>query len=192
MPAVAAAMPNSRGGRPVRLAKQVQPAPGFVDSSTLLFDSEDEVTEGEGEGEHDNAGEGNCEGNCDDHRTAKKPRLRGKFKAQMKDESPPPPDSSCLAYYPDTYEAVQLWNKLLHLPPPLPMSDASNKVPERSVDVPEPDAVNCLPSQAVSNKNEFYDETKVGFGNLPGEIRSRWFTYGRLPQVVYYYTFCHT
>ena len=155
-------MPVPRGCRPVRSAKQVPPAPGYLDSSTLLFDSEDEGTESEGE--------------CDDEdrHTAKKLRLNGKFKAQAKASSPPP-DSSCLAYYPETYAAVEAWNKMLNLPPH-PMSDApTTNVPTCDVNPPEPHPANPLLPQGVINKNEFYDETKAGFESLPGEIRSRFF-----------------
>ena len=156
-------MPTLRGCRPVRSAKQVPPVPGYLDSSTLLFDSEDEGTESEGE--------------CDDEdrHTAKKLRLNGKFKAQTK-ASPPPPDTSCLAYYPDTYAAIEAWNKMLDLPPPHLMSDApTTNVPTCDLDPPEPHPAKALLPQGVINKNEFYDETKAGFESLPGEIRSRCF-----------------
>ena len=167
-------MPNPVEGRPVRSAKQVKPAPGYVDSGTLLFDSEDEGTESEAE--HDENNDCNNESDDEDRHIAKKPRLGARLKAQPKSRSPPPPplDSSCLAYYPETYEAVQLWNKTLHLPPPNPFSDVSaSKRLERGVDVPEPRAAKTLLSQGAINKNDSYDETKIGFEKLPGEIRSR-------------------
>ena len=172
-------MPRSCDNRPVRSAKQVQLAPGYVDSSTLLFDSEDEgIDDAESEGEQDSEEEGRNESNEDRH-VAKKPRLGGKFTAQdRKGVSPPPPDSSCLAYYPETYAAVQRWNKMLGLPPPDPMNDArTNKMPKREVDAPEAHAAKTLPPQGVINKNASYDETKVGFEKLPGEIRSRCFLF---------------
>lgn len=173
-------MPNPRGNRPVRSAKQVQPAPGYVDSSSLLFDSEDEGTESECE--HDSQDQGNSED--EDRRIAKKPRLRGKFKAQAK-VTPPPLDSSCLAYYPETYEGVQLWNKMLDLSPPNPMSDVpTDKVLEHDVEVSEPYAAEALPSLGVTNKIESYDGTRVGFEKLPGEIRSMCFPLDLLPPLL--------
>ena len=184
-------MPSSRGKRPVRSAKQVQPAPGYVDSSTLLFDSEDEGLGSESEHYHD--AEGNDEGDDGVRHVAKKLRLKGKFKAQAK-VFQPPPDSSCLAYYPDTYAAIQKWNRLLGLPPPQPMSDPSTtSVSQRKHDAdnlegsmsikPEPLPLRVLPGFPLIpyiKKNQFYDKTKVGFEKLPGEIRSKNF-----PQLPY-------
>lgn len=179
-------MPSSRGDRPVRSTKKVQLTAGYVDSSTLLFDSDDEGTDdAKREGEHDSEDEGNNEGDGDRHIT-KKPRLGGKFKAQAKEVPPPPPDSSCLAYYPRTYAAIQRWNKMLGLPPPHPMSDAAtNKLVQREVDSPGaypaktsvphgfgPPDLRVVDSASI-NKNPSYDETKAGFEKLPGEIRSR-------------------
>ncbi|CAD6574060.1 MAG: hypothetical protein ASARMPRED_006449 [Alectoria sarmentosa] len=169
-------MPSPRGDRPVRSAKRVQLAPGYVDSSTLLFDSEDEGTDdAKSEGEHANDDEGKNEGEDEDRHIAKKPRLRGRFKAQAKKEaSPPPPDTSCLAYYPTTYAAVQSWNKMLGLPPPHPMSGApTRKMPKREVDAPERPGAKTLLPLGVINKNPSYDETKAGFEKLPGEIRNK-------------------
>ena len=179
-------MPNSRGKRPVRSAKQVQPAPGYVDSSTLLFDSEDEGLASESE--HYREAEGNDEGDDEVRHAAKKLRLKGKFKDQAK-VSQPPPDSSCLAYYPDTYAAIQKWNQVLGLPPPQPMIDAAvSNLSQREPDVdniegsisikPEPLSFRVLPGFPLIpyiKRNQFYDETKVGFENFPGEIRSKQF-----------------
>ena len=167
-------MPSSNGKRPVRSAKQVQPAPGYVDSSILLFDSEDEGLGSEDEG--------------DDRHVAKKLRLKGKFKAQAK-VSQPPLDSSCLAYYPDTYAAIQKWNQVLGLPPPQPRNDPSTtNVSQRKRDVdnlegsisikPESSSSRVLPGFPLIpyiKKNPFYDKTTVGFENFPGEIRSKYF-----------------
>lgn len=175
-------MPSTRGDRPVRSAKQVQLRPGYVDSSTLLFDSDDEGTDdAKSKGEHDSGTEGKNEGDDGDRHIAKKPRLRGKFMAKAKKEaSPPPPDSSCLAYYRLTFASVQRWNKALGLPPPHPMSGTpTNEMPKHEVEAPEPhvaetlvpDGFRCV--QGVINKNLSYDETKAGFEKLPGEIRSR-------------------
>lgn len=188
-------MPSPRGHRPVRSAKQVQPAPGYVDSSTLLFGSDDEGTDAaKSEGEDGSEDEGKNEGEDDDRHIAKKPRLGGKFKAQYKKEiSPPPPDTSCLAYYPNTYVAVQKWNKLLGLPPPHPMSDAStNKMPKCEVDAPELHVATILLPHGVINKNASYDETKVGFEKLPGEIRSGCFPLDLLPYCVPLQVLPHT
>ena len=179
-------MPTSRGKRPLRSAKQVKPAPGFVDSGTLLFDSEDEGLGSESE--HYREAEANDEGDDEVRHVAKKLRLKGKFKAQA-EVSQPPPDSSCLAYYPDTYAAIQKWNHVLGLPPPQPMSDPSTTNPsqrkrdvdnlEGSVSIkPEPLPLQVLPGFSVISqikKNKFYDKTKVGFDNFPGEIRSKYF-----------------
>ena len=179
-------MPSSRGKRPVRSAKQVQPAPGYVDSSTLLFDSEDEGIGSESEHYHD--AEGNDEDDDEGRHVAKKLRLKGKFKAQAQVPQPPP-DSSCLAYYPDTYAAIQKWNQVLGLPPPRPMSDPSiNNLSQRKRDVdnlegsisikPEPVSFRVLPGFPpipYIKKNQFYDKTKVGFESFPGEIRSKYF-----------------
>lgn len=186
-------MPSSSGDRPKRSAKQVHLKPGYVDSSTLLFDSDDEgIDVAKSKDEHDSEDEGKSEDDDDEDRhIVKKPRLGGKPKAQAKKKaSPPPPDSSCLAYYPEIYAAVQKWNKMLGLPPPHPMSEAStNKMPEREVDSPEaqvaktvatygfgaldavPPGFRLVPSNAIK-KNSSYDETKAGFEKLPGEIRS--------------------
>ena len=171
-------MPNYREDRPVRSVKQVRPAPGYVDSSTLLFDSEDEGIQNECEyGEDDD----NDDDDDEIRPVTKKPRLKGKFMARAKEISPPPPDSSCLAYYPKTYDAVQLWNKYLDLPPPHPMSDAStNTVPVRVLHLPvlpvlAPDGIRMVRPRGFIKKNESYDETKAGFEKLPGEIRSRCF-----------------
>lgn len=182
-------MPSQRGHRPVRSAKKVQLRAGYVDSSTLLFDSDDEgIDDAKSEVENDSGEEGKTEGHDEDHHVAKKPRVKGQFKAQAKEPSPPPPDSSCLSYYPKTYEAVKRWNRLLGLPPPRPMSDASsNGTPEREVGSPEsPESQmakttaqhNLATSRAVQSdpvikKNPSYDETQAGFEKLPGEIRSR-------------------
>ena len=169
---------SHRKNWPVRSTKQVQPAPGYVDSSTLLFDSEDEGIQSEGECSEDKDKDDDDD---EDRPVTKKPRLKGKFKARAKESSPPPPDSSCLAYYPKTYEAVQLWNKSLNLPPPQPMSDAStNKVPELILHTPVlpalvPDGFRIVRPREFIKKNESYDETKAGFEKLPGEIRSRCF-----------------
>lgn len=169
-------------------------APGYVDSSTLLFDSEDEGTDdAKSEGEHASDDEGKNEGEDEDRHIAKKPRLRGRFKAQAKKEaSPPPPDTSCLAYYPTTYAAVQRWNKMLGLPPPHPMSGApTRKMPKREVDAPERPGAKTLLPLGVSNKNPSYDETKAGFEKLPGEIRSRCFLLNFFP-LAYHYKYRHT
>lgn len=182
VPAVATAMPSARGDRPVRSAKQVQLRPGYVDSSTLLFDSDDEGTDdAKSKGEHESGTEGENEGDDGDRHIAKKPRLRGKSMAKAKKEaSPPPPDSSCLTYYPLTFASVQRWNKALDLPPPHPMSGTpTNKIPKRTVKAPKthvaetlvPDGFRCV--QGVINKNLSYDETKAGFEKLPGEIRNK-------------------
>lgn len=170
-------MPSPRSDRPVRSAKQVQLAPGYVDSSTLLFDSDDEGTNAAmSQREPDSEDESENEGDDEDRHIAKKPRLGAEFKAQAKKEkSPPPPDSSCLAYYPETYAAVQRWNKMLGLPAPEPMSDAPTaKTPKREVDAPKPHIAKPLIPQGVINRNPSYDETKVGFEKLPGEIRSKY------------------
>ncbi len=170
-------MPRSRGDRPLRSAKPVQLAPGYVDSSTLLFDSDDEGTDdATSEGEDDSEDEGKIKDHDEDRHFAKKPRLRGKFESHAKKEaSPPPPDPSCLAYYPVTFAAVQRWNKLLGLPPPNPMSDApTEKVPKRE-SANEPQVAKAFIRQGAINKNPYYDETKTGFEKLPGEIRSRCF-----------------
>ena len=161
----------------MRSAKQVQPAPGYVDSSTLLFDSEDEGTESEGD--HDSGDDGSDEGDDEDRHISKKLCLKVKLKVSL-----PQLDSSCLAYYPETYAAVQKWNKMLNLPPPHSMSDApTTNAPDRNVDAPVPHGLRIVRPdfsigrhQGVIKKNEFYDETKVGFERLPGEIRSRCFT----------------
>ena len=178
-------MPSSRRKRPVRSAKQVQPAPGYVDSSTLLFDSEDE---GLGSAsDHCCEAKGDDEGDDEARHVAKKLRLKGKFKAQA-EVSQPPPDSSCLAYYPETYAAIQKWNQVLGLPPPQPMSDPSTtneSQRQREVDnlegpksiKPEPLSFRVLsgfPLIPYIKENQFYDKTKVGFENFPGEIRSKY------------------
>ena len=180
-------MPSSRGKRPVRSAKQVQPAPGYVDSSTLLFDSEDEGLGSESE--HYRGVEGNDEGDDEGRHVAKKLRLKGKFTAQAK-KSHPPPDSSCLAYYPDTYAAIQKWNQVLGLPPPQPMNKpiSNTNVSQRKRDgdnlegsipiKPEPLPLRVLPGFPLISyikKNKFYDKTKAGFESFPGEIRSKYF-----------------
>ena len=175
-------MPSPLGKRPVRSAKQVQPAPGYVDSSTLRFDSEDE---GIGSG-----GEPYCkdEDTSDDEarHIIKKLRLKGYFKAEAK-VPPPPPDSSCLAYYPDTYSAIQKWNRIFGLPPPHPMNDASTtNLPELERDLDTLKGSGTIKSEHFSfgvypglrlakfiKKNQFYDATKVGFEDFPGEIRSK-------------------
>lgn len=157
-----------------------------MDPSTLLFDTDDEGTDDDnGKGEYDSEDEGKDEDEDEDRHIAKKARSRGKFKVQTKKEaSPPPPDSSCLAYYPKTYSVVQKWNKLLGLPPPHPMNDAlTTTMPKCEVDAPAahvaksfvPSGFRAVVSQAFVKKNAFYDETKAGFGRLPGEIRSRSF-----------------
>lgn len=184
-------MPRPRGDRPLRSVKQVRLAPGYVDSSTLLFDSDDEGTDdAKSEGEHDSKGEGKSEDDDEDRHIAKKPRLGGKLKSRAKKEVlPPPPDSSCLAYYPKTYAAVQRWNKLLDLPPPNPMSDVpAKKLTNREVDAPEPHVAKALANQGASNKNAYYDETKAGFEKLPGEIRSRCFSL--FFPITYHYKYC--
>ena len=182
-------MPSQRGDRPVRSKKKVQLKAGYVDSSTLLFDSDDEGTDdAKSEGENDSGEDGRTEGFDEDHHVAKKPRVNGHFMAQAKEPSPPPPDSSCLSFYPKTYEAVQKWNRLLGLPPPRAMSDEwINETLEReggSPELPEsqiakiaaqhsPATSRAVQSDPVINKNKSYDETKAGFERLPGEIRSR-------------------
>ena len=190
-------MPSSRGKRPVRSAKQVQPAPGYVDSSTLLFDSEDEGLGSESEHYHE--ADSNDEDDDEVRHVAKKLRFKGKFKAEA-EGSQPSPDSSCLAYYPDTYAAIQKWNQVLGLPPPQPLSDPSTtnvSQHERDVDnlevsisvKPEPVSFRVLPGFPLIpsiKKNQFYDKTKVGFENFPGEIRSKYFP--PLPYV--YFGYC--
>lgn len=205
VPAVATAMPSPHGNRPVRSAKQAQRAPGCVDSSTLLFDSEDEGTDdAKSESEYDSEDEAKDENDYGTQHIAKKPRLGGKLLAQAKKEvTPPPPDSSCLAYYPALYEAVQRWNRLLGLPPPQSMSDTpGNKMHE--VDAPKPqvakafkakafkakdfeaqdfrnfkgsvsDDFRVVRNQSVINRNASYDAKRAGFEQLPGEIRSKRF-----------------
>ena len=145
--ALATAMPSPRGDRPVRSAKQVRRAPGYVDSSTLLFDSEDEgIDDIKSESEHDREDEGKDESDDGARHIAKKRCLGKKPTAKAKEVTPPPPpDSSCLAYYPALHEAVQRWNRLLGLPSPLPMSDASGeKIRKRGVDTPEPQVAKAL------------------------------------------------
>lgn len=181
---MATATPSPRGDRPARSAKQVQLAPGYVDSSTLLFDSDDEGTnDSESEGEHDSEDEGENGSDDEVRHIAKKPRLGGKSEAQAVEEvSTPAPDTSCLAYYPETYAAVQRWNRMLGLPPPHPMSDTPSKqTPTREVDAPELHVAKTLLPHGVINKNASYDETKAGFEKLPGEIRSRCFPINLLP-----------
>lgn len=164
----------------MRSAKQVQPAPGYLDSGTLLFDSEDEGTGSESD--HYSEDQGGTEAADKDRHVTKKLRLHGKFKAQAEAPSPKP-DSSCLAYYPETYAASRKWNKLLGLPPPNPMGDGPTiNVPERDVDAhgrspstkPELNPLPVLPGFRVATKSEFYPTKKTsGFEDLPGEIRSR-------------------
>ena len=193
-------MPSSRSGRPVRSVKQVRRAPGYVDSSTLLFDSEDEGTDVKNESEHNSEDE--CKGESDDgaRHIAKKRCLGRKKTAQAKEVTPPPLDSSCLAYYPALYEAVQRWNLLLGLPPPHRMSDTpGDKARKCGVDTPEPQATkDLLPldmkpqdiegftglvpegfrlvrDRSFIIKNAFYDSKRAGFEKLPGEIRSKGF-----------------
>ena len=183
-------MPRSRGDRPLRSAKQVRLAPGYVDSSTLLFDSDDEGTDdAKSEGEYDGEGEGKSEDDQDRH-IAKKSRLGGKPKSQAKKEVLPPPlDSSCLAYYPKTYAAVRRWNLLLDLPPPNPRSEApTKKLPNREVDAPEPHVAKAFADQGAINKNAYYDETKAGFEKLPGEIRS--WCFPLFFPITYHYKYC--
>ena len=190
-------MPSQHGDRPVRSKKKVQLKAGYVDSSTLLFDSDDEGTDDtKSEGENDSAEDGRTEGYDEDHHVAKKPRVKGQFKAEAKEPTPLPPDSSCLSFYPKTYEAVQKWNRILALPPPRPMSDAwVNKTLEREVgspELPESQMVKitaqhnratsiAVQSDPVINKNTSYDETKAGFERLPGEIRSRYLNLANRP-----------
>ena len=178
-----ATTPSPRGDRPARSAKQVQLAPGYVDSSTLLFDSDDEGTnDSESEGEHDSEAEGDNESDDEVRHIAKKPRLGGESETQAKKEVPPALDTSCLAYYPETHVAVQRWNRMLGLPPPHPMSDGPSKqIPTREVDAHEPHVTKTLLPHGVINKNASYDETKAGFERLPGEIRSRCFPLDILP-----------
>ena len=200
-------MPSPRGDRPVRSAKQVRRAPGYVDSSTLLFDSEDEGTDDiKSESEHDSEDEGKDESDYGARHLAKKRRLGQKHTAQPKEVTPPPPDSSCLAYYPALYEALQRWNRSLGLPPPLAMSAApGDKMRKREVDTPElqvakvllpqdleaqylgnpdfklvrgsvPDGFRIVRNRSFINRNESYDATKAGFEKLPGELRSKCFS----------------
>ena len=81
-------MPSVREKRPVRSAK-AQPAPGYVDSSTLLFDSEDEGTASDGDRDSDD--QGSNESDDEDRHVAKKPRLERKLTSPVKKESPPAP-----------------------------------------------------------------------------------------------------
>ena len=184
--------PSPRSDRPVRSAKRVRLAPGYVDSSALLFDSDDEGTDdAKSPSEHDSEDESKSEGDDEDRHIAKKPRLGEKVKAQVKKEiSPPPPDPSCLAYYPKTYAAVQRWNKMLGLPPPNPMSDApKDKTPKPEVDAPKPEVAKAVVPEGVINKNPSYDETKAGFEKLPGEIRSRCLPLDLLLSIAYQYLY---
>ena len=180
--------PSYCKNRPIRSAKQAQPAPGYVDSSALLFDSEDEGIQSEGEYCEDDV-KNDHHDDGQDRPVTKKPRLKGKFKARPKDVSQLLPDSSCLAYYPETYEAVRLWNQHLNLPPPHPRSDAStNKAPELILHMPVlpalvPEGFRTVQPRGFIKKNEFYDETKAGFEKLPGEIRSGWFLLDLLPRL---------
>ena len=166
----------------------------------MLFDSDDEGTDDtKSEGETDSGEDGRSEGYDEDHHVAKKTRIKGQFNAQAKEPSPPPPDSSCLSFYPKTYEAVQKWNRLLGLPPPRAMSEESiNETLEReggSPELPESQIAritaqhNLATSRAVQsdpviNRNKSYDETKAGFERLPGEIRSRCLTLANRPYYV--------
>ena len=176
VPAIASAMPSTHGSRPVRLAKQVRLAPGYVDSSTLLFGTDDEGTDyaANSEGEIDSDEQGMSDGDEEDCHIAKKPRLEGNSKASVEEELPPSlPDSSCLSYNPETYAAVQRWNRMLDLPPPDPITGLSiNKMPKRESEAPKSPTVQTSLPKGVINKNPFYDETKAGFERLPGEIRS--------------------
>ena len=183
----------------MRSAKKVQRAAGYVDSSTLLFDSEDEGTD-DVKSESGHNSEDECKRESDDgaRHIAKKRRLGRKTTARAKEVTPPPPDSSCLAYYPALYEAVQRWNRWLGLPPPHPMRDTSgDQTRKRGVDTPEPQVTKALLAQDIKaqdikgftvpegfrlvrdrsfiNKNAFYDSKKAGFEKLPGEIRSKGF-----------------
>lgn len=176
----------------MRSARQVQPAPGYLDSSTLLFDSEDEGTGSESD--HYSEDQGSNEAGDKDRHVTKKLRLQGKSKAQA-EASSPKPDSSCLAYYPETYAASRKWNKLLGLPPPNPMGDGPTvNVPERDVNAPgrspstkpEPSPFPVLPSFPVATKSEFYHTKPSGFEALPGEIRSRC-----LPPLRTAFAYCH-
>lgn len=176
----------------MRSAKQVQPAPGYVDSSTLLFDSEDEGTVSESD--HHSDDQGSNEVADKDRHVVKKLRLQGKFKAQA-EASSPKPDSSCLAYYPETYAAFRKWNKLLGLPPPNPMGDGPTiNVPERDDDAPAPSPSTKLeptlspisPNFGLVTKSEVDHTKKSRFETLPGEIRSRF-----LPPSLTAFAYCH-
>ena len=178
---------RSHNNRPMRSAKQVQLAPGYVDSSTLLFDSDDEGSDdAKSDGKHDSdddSDDGANEGDNEDRHIAKKPRFKGALEAEPKKKvSPSRPDSSCLAYYPETYAAVQKWNRMLGLPPPHPMRNArTTKLPKREVAAPVPHVMRIRLRQGAINTNASYDETKAGFEKLPGEIRSEYFPSDLLP-----------
>lgn len=167
-------MPSPRGDRPVRSVKQVRRAPGYVDSSTLLFDSEDEGPDDmKSESEHDSEDEGTDESDDGARHIAKKPRLGQKHMAQPKEVTPPPPpDSSCLVYYPELYDAIQRWNRSLGLPPPLAMSDASgDKIRKREIDTPEPQVAKALLPQDVEAQYFGNPDFKIFKDLLPDGFR---------------------
>jgi hypothetical protein len=86
----------------------------------------------------------------------------------------PVPDPSSLAYYPATYSAVQNFNKMLGLSPdgtPKPIKSSVQK--HKGGPLAGKSLIAKVPSPGrTTDKNASFDHTKVGFMDLPGELRN--------------------
>ena len=164
---------SKAGRRPVRATRDKKPqlAPGYIDSSTLVIDGDDE-------------------GYDEDRPLLKKPRLDTALVIKMEDDlqhnqplsainlisrSPTlAPDPSSLTYYPATWSAVQNFNKMLGLAPDGTPRPTKSSVQKRKVGPPTTKSliVKVLLPRGIIDKNANFDPTKVGFMDLPGELRN--------------------
>ena len=165
---------SKAGRRPVRANrdKKVQLAPGYIDSSTLVIDGDDE-------------------GDDEDRPLSKKPRLDRELPIKVDDDlqrsqppnvinlvsrSPTPaPDPSSIAYYPATWSAVQKFNKMLGLAPdgtPKPSTVSNGRARKVGPTKAKSLIVKVPLPRGTIDKNACFDPNRVGFLDLPGELRN--------------------
>ena len=192
--------PSKLGGRPVRATrgKRTSLAAGFIDSSTLKIESDDDIDDDElfKRSKKPRLASSSASDDEDDFATAHTrnsaaPSSRNSSSPSPSPEPEPEPKPWELKFYPETYYAVETFQKLLGAPPPdtddldaaasaladamVPMSLKSNTVkPMKAI-------VKLKLPKGTIDKNASFDPKKVGFMDFPGELRNQ----------IYYLVFKH-
>jgi len=176
-------------GRPVRAAraKRSSLASGFIDSSTLKIDSDDEGDENERpKYAHKRRFDSiSTSDNEDDFATARTQNSAAASSRESSSSPSPEPEPMPweLKYYPKTHSAVEKFRKILGAAPP--DTNNLNTAAKAIADALIPVSLNPrtvapkklivklrLPPGSI-DKNASFDPKKVGFMDFPGELRNQ-------------------